>query len=145
MPSRPVVLTRPSSPVGNGAKSAFDHLFPQAARQPSITPEVLLGRLLAHLRQNADAMEPRLLHMMRWSGKLIREHYGAAIGDCVEDGIGAVDLQVTLCEWRKFRNAIDKAKVVVRWPVQRGPGPPEAGSAAYSTAGRPPWGAQAQG
>jgi len=113
--------------VGDGANAAFDYLFAPAGGSAATSSS--LGRLtggaaasaVADLRQRRlrvvfdrlddadalDALEPRLGPMIRWLAARARAKFPFIPATSLGDKITIYDLQVQLCEWRKFRKKVD--------------------------------------
>jgi len=89
--------------VGDGAAAAFTHLYPNAS--PTQNREALLVHLLDELKTHAEHVEPRLLPMVEWTARRTAEAFKGIIPkELFRDRITAFELQVNLCEWRKYRN-----------------------------------------
>lgn len=111
-------LLNASCAVGDGAEQAFDYLFPAIdARARSAHRALLLDALSAKLdAQELDRLEPRLRPMLRFVGKAARARFGLC-GAVVADEVTPFDLQVHLCEWRKFRTRVDRMRLCRRGAV----------------------------
>jgi hypothetical protein len=58
-----------------------------------------------------SSIEPRLLPMIKWCSERARQKYKEVIPtECFEDDMSVLNFQVNLCEWRKFRNNVDKRR-----------------------------------
>ena len=119
-----------SCEVGDGAAPALAQLF-GLIEQPSLqtpcgpeefTPRrlrpssrrCLLVALGAYLQANADAIDPRLLPMVRWTVGHTRCLLGSSVpAEALPLGIAIFELQVNLCEWRKFCD-LDPLGIAVR-------------------------------
>ena len=107
-----------SCAVGDGAEQAFDYLYPHVqARARSAHRAVLLDALTAQLDEDAlDRLEPRLRPMLRFVGGAARARFGLCV-EQVSDAVTPFDLQVHLCEWRKFRTRVDRMRLCRRGSV----------------------------
>ena len=107
-----------SCAVGDGAEQAFDYLYPHVqARARSAHRAVLLDALTAQLDEEAlDRLEPRLRPMLRFVGGAARARFGLC-SEQVSDAVTPFDLQVHLCEWRKFRTRVDRMRLCRRGSV----------------------------
>ena len=97
--------------VGTGAKPAFDSLYPQGVNHSSgrkvstkETPEDLLLDLLEILRTKQEYESVRV--MIRFCSLRARDRFPGIPDAAISDHITAYDLQVNLCEWRKFRKIL---------------------------------------
>jgi len=90
--------------VGDGAAAAFVHLFPTANK--AADREVLLKKLLVEMQENISEIEPRLKHMMAWTAERTASAFERIIPKALfrGDDFVAFELQVNLCEWRKYRH-----------------------------------------
>jgi len=101
--------------VGDGADAAFDFLYPDLA--PRARPKhraLLLDHLHDHIHQHcADdrLLLPRFHHMLNWVAARARRRFAdSVLPDALGDTLLKYDLQVNLCEWRKFRTAVDPSR-----------------------------------
>ena len=77
----------------------------------------LLDALTAQLDEEAlDRLEPRLRPMLRFVGGAARARFGLCVEQVSED-VTPFDLQVHLCEWRKFRTRVDRMRLCRRGSV----------------------------
>ncbi|KAH8062430.1 hypothetical protein JL722_3348 [Aureococcus anophagefferens] len=106
-----------SCAVGDGAEAAFDYLYPGV---PPRSRSVHRGALLSILNDalgtpaKVDALEPRLLPMLRFVAAAARARFGSMFAPVVSESITPYDLQVNLCEWRKFRTKVDRKRLCRR-------------------------------
>lgn len=98
--------------VGDGADAAFDFLYPKIG--PRLRPEHrvdLLIRTFDHLHAECVSdvqLLPRFNHMLRWVTSRARKSFTSCVPPySMESKMTYYDLQVNLCEWRKFRSAVD--------------------------------------
>ena len=78
---------------------------------------MLLDALTAQLDEEAlDRLEPRLRPMLRFVGGAARARFGLCV-EQVSDAVTPFDLQVHLCEWRKFRTRVDRMRLCRRGSV----------------------------
>lgn len=100
--------------VGDGADRAFDFLYPEvkksATTRSNLDRSRLLENLFEHLRDRCD--DPTLLtrrfrHMLEWVSQRARERFSSFHPDSLLSSVTHYDLQVNLCEWRKFRCSVD--------------------------------------
>ncbi|EGB03911.1 hypothetical protein AURANDRAFT_67589 [Aureococcus anophagefferens] len=109
-----------SCAVGDGAEAAFDYLYPGV---PPRSRSVHRGALLSILNDalgtpaKVDALEPRLLPMLRFVAAAARARFGSMFAPVVSESITPYDLQVNLCEWRKFRTKVDRKRLCRRGAV----------------------------
>ena len=108
--------------VGDGADEAFLFLYGQRGGGDARRKR-RLKHLFDYLQDaEAQALEPRLRPMIAWVAARTRSRFPdippAAIGDVMT----IYDLQVQLCEWRKFRKNVDKRRTIARGVVLRGGG-----------------------
>ena len=117
--------------VGIGAQEAFKLLHPgiQPAKNYDMLPERrdILVALFEHVKSLSagevvgkeissssvtsfsPSVEPRLQPMIKWCALKAREKYcGSIPPECFETELSILNFQVNLCEWRKFRNNVDK-------------------------------------
>ena len=109
-----------SCAVGDGAEAAFDYLYPSLPpRARSAHRAELLTRLAAALDtpEKLDALEPRLRPMLRFVAAAARAAFAGVPAAVLSDGITPYDLQVHLCEWRKFRTKVDRMRLCRRGVV----------------------------
>lgn len=98
--------------VGDGADAAFDFLYPKIG--PRLRPEHrvdLLIRTFDHIHTDCLSdvqLLPRFNHMLKWVTSRARKRFTSCIPPySMESKMTYYDLQVNLCEWRKFRSAVD--------------------------------------
>lgn len=97
--------------VGDGADQAFDFLYPKAERGDR---RALLANLHSYLN-SADGLDPRFHHMINWLAQRTRRKFEGVVPDnAIEDRLSIYDLQVQLCEWRKFRKNVDRKRTICR-------------------------------
>ena len=117
--------------VGVGCQEAFKRLLPGVQAPKDYAPiegrGAILAGLLAHVRARAAAAEPRLAAALRWTAERARARYrGAVPAASIADELTLVDLQVQLCEWRKFRNHVPGAAGAARGATPDGVADPAA-------------------
>jgi len=104
--------------VGIGAQESFKILYPgiQAKKDYKMLPDRrdILVSLLSHVHDlvsSPSSIEPRLIPMIKWCAQRAKQKYRNSIpSECFEDHLGVLVFQVALCEWRKFRNNVDKRR-----------------------------------
>jgi len=106
--------------VGIGAQEAFKILIPgiQKPKDFSMLPNrrSILTQLLAAFEDTLDAREPRLRPMIAWEvtrAATLLTPQGVP-PQAFTDHLTVLDFQVGLCEWRKFRNNVDKKRAARR-------------------------------
>ena len=63
-------------------------------------------------------MEPRFLPMIAWVASRTRSTFADLIPPkSIADHVTIYDLQVQLCEWRKFRKTVDPRRTISRGKV----------------------------
>ena len=62
-------------------------------------------------------LEPRLARMAAWVATRTRARFPSVPAGAISDALTIYDLQVQLCEWRKFRKRIDKKRTIARGVV----------------------------
>mmetsp|Transcript_53973 Transcript_53973/g.123008 ORF Transcript_53973/g.123008 Transcript_53973/m.123008 type:complete len:423 (+) Transcript_53973:67-1335(+) len=108
--------------VGIGAQEAFKLLLPgiQPAKDFSMLPDRRDILLALHAKVSAApflaAHEPRLAPMARWCATEARAAFApkGVPPECFGQGLSLLAFQVNLCEWRKFRNNVDKKRTAAR-------------------------------
>lgn len=110
-------LLRHSCVVGDGAAPAFIALFPALQRSQVIAArdshrERLLTSLFRNLTaEEVDPRERRMAPMLRWTTVRMREVFAGIVKpEAVPDRFEIHELQVQLCEWRKFVAANTRKK-----------------------------------
>ena len=76
-----------------------------------------IGRVVsprARSRPQVHALEPRLKPMVAWVAERTRAKFGCIPAGAIADSFTIYDLQVQLCEWRKFRKSIDARRSIRR-------------------------------
>lgn len=94
--------------VGDGARQAFAYLYPNEDHHTK--RRALLKRLHAFLRTKCP--DHRLPHMIAWLAKQTRAKFPIIPPDSIAGKMTIYDLQVQLCEWRKFRKSIDTKRTI---------------------------------
>jgi hypothetical protein len=94
--------------VGDGASAAFLLLFPRVHSKvfgQKETRQAIFHKMYTYILGHLKTLEPRLLPMIQWTANVAREKYAGIIHcHAFSDSLSAYDLQVNLCEWRKFRS-----------------------------------------
>jgi hypothetical protein len=94
--------------VGDGASAAFLLLFPKVHSKvfgQKETRQAIFHKMYAYILEHLETFEPRLLPMIQWTANVAREKYAGIIHrNAFSDSLSAYDLQVNLCEWRKYRS-----------------------------------------
>ena len=103
-----------SCEVGDGADEAFNYLFGARGGGDAVRKR-RLKVLFDHLASQ-DA-EPRLEPMAAWVAARTRARFPSVPPGAISDALTIYDLQVQLCEWRKFRKRIDKKRTIARGVV----------------------------
>mmetsp|Transcript_1078 Transcript_1078/g.1556 ORF Transcript_1078/g.1556 Transcript_1078/m.1556 type:complete len:739 (-) Transcript_1078:168-2384(-) len=101
--------------IGDGADAAFDYLFEGLqtnSRKRHDQRIDLFNKLYTHLTQGPPSQDkrqiPRFLHMLKWTATHTRNRFELNIlPEALAHFITPYDLQVALCEWRKFRSTVD--------------------------------------
>ena len=102
--------------VGDGADAAFDFLFPSLPPRPkALSRGPLLAKLHDHLL--TSPLFPRFSKMLQWVATKARDRFSSADSkkipiSVLSKTVTPYDLQVNLCEWRKFRNAVDPHRIM---------------------------------
>ena len=118
-----LALLRDECEVGDGARAGLHWLFPGAIaeRANGLAGEARDRALLAALLARAtDAAKDgaRVARMFKWTAARARERFARDVpGGALPDELAADTLQVQLCEWRKFRTAVDVARAARRGRV----------------------------
>ena len=103
-----------SCEVGDGADEAFNYLFGARGGGDSVRKR-RLKVLFDHLA--SQDVEPRLAPMAAWVAARTRARFPSVPAGAISDALTIYDLQVQLCEWRKFRKRIDKKRTIARGVV----------------------------
>ena len=103
-----------SCEVGDGADEAFNYLFGARGGGDAVRKRRLKA-LFDHLA--AQDVEPRLKPMAAWVAARTRARFPSVPAGAISDALTIYDLQVQLCEWRKFRKRIDKKRTIARGVV----------------------------
>ena len=103
-----------SCEVGDGADEAFNYLFGARGGGDSVRKR-RLKVLFDHLA--SQDVEPRLAPMAAWVAARTRARFPSVPAGAISDELTIYDLQVQLCEWRKFRKRIDKKRTIARGVV----------------------------
>ena len=108
--------------VGVGAQEAFKLLYPGIQKKKDYSPlsdrKTVLKELLEHITCNVDVIEPRLRPMIKFCAERAQHRYRGVIPlASLETTLSLLNLQVGLCEWRKFRNNVDPKKTCRRGMV----------------------------
>lgn len=91
--------------VGDGANIAFQALFDRAPPRLPVDRQAWLKTLHSYVVEHADQIEPGLLPMIAWSARRARTHFrGVLPPSAFNERLAVTDLQVNLCEWRKFES-----------------------------------------
>jgi hypothetical protein len=103
--------------VGDGADEAFSFLY-GARGGGDAARKRRLRHLFDHLNSPAlDAAEPRFRPMIAWVAERTRAKFPDIPAGAIAGAMTIYDLQVQLCEWRKFRKNVDKRRSVARGVV----------------------------
>ena len=103
--------------VGDGADEAFSFLY-GARGGGDAARKRRLRHLFDHLNSPAlDAAEPRFRPMIAWVAERTRAKFPDIPAAAIAGAMTIYDLQVQLCEWRKFRKNVDKRRSVARGVV----------------------------
>jgi hypothetical protein len=99
--------------VGIGAQESYKILFPgiQAPKDFSMLPdrrEILLSLLASLDDRRVDALDARLRPMIAWCAERAKARFPTVPAESFSDRLDILSFQVALCEWRKFRNNVDK-------------------------------------
>ena len=97
--------------VGDGANAAFDFLF---AKRDSSSRQKKLGGLFDFLHQNIDRLEPRFRPMLKFLAIKTRSAFPCIPPASLAEDLTIYDVQVQLCEWRKFRKNVDKRRSITK-------------------------------
>ena len=106
-----------SCEVGDGADHAFFYLY-----KTSGGGDAARKRRLRNLFDTLDtprvaALEPRLRPMIAWVAARTRAKFPDIPSRAIADDVTIYDLQVQLCEWRKFRKNVDKRRTIKRGTI----------------------------
>jgi hypothetical protein len=89
--------------VGDGAEQAFMYLYNLQVVAKSSEREMILRALFKDMNALAPSLEPRLAPMIEWTAKQTRERFeGVMKPESLPTKLAIFELQVNLCEWRKF-------------------------------------------
>ena len=100
--------------MGDGADEACNYLFGARGGGDSVRKR-RLKVLFDHLA--SQDVEPRLAPMAAWVAARTRARFPSVPAGAISDALTIYDLQVQLCEWRKFRKRIDKKRTIARGVV----------------------------
>lgn len=104
-------------PVGDGANKAFDFLFPGLdTHHTKKSRASLFARLYEHLASGrAGEVFARFEHMLRWTAEQATARFSPDVvpAAALSSNLTCHDLQVNLCEWRKFRTHVDTHRSLV--------------------------------
>ena len=103
--------------VGDGADAAFVYLFKKCGGGDDARKRKLKTLFDFLNTDAANALEPRLRPMIAWVAKRTRDKFPDIPPNAISDTITIYDLQVQLCEWRKFRKNVDKKRSIKRGKV----------------------------
>lgn len=87
--------------VGDGANQAFDYLYPTK----DVSRRAHLHNLFAYLQRTTP--DRRFRPMIAWVARQTRAKFSSIPPPSIAAEMTIYDLQVQLCEWRKFRRNVD--------------------------------------
>lgn len=97
--------------VGDGATAAFQFLFPHLQKDLFKKRRHLLHTLHSLLVEKY----PTFHRMVKWVAEKSREKFSSYVPfKSIADTVTLYDLQVQLCEWRKFRKSVDPKRTLLK-------------------------------
>lgn len=106
-----------SCEVGDGADEAFAYLFGGRGGGDDKRKGRLRQLFDLLTSEECRRLEPRLARMAAWVATRTRARFPSVPAGAISDALTIYDLQVQLCEWRKFRKRIDKKRTIARGVV----------------------------
>mmetsp|Transcript_16116 Transcript_16116/g.24197 ORF Transcript_16116/g.24197 Transcript_16116/m.24197 type:complete len:464 (-) Transcript_16116:250-1641(-) len=97
--------------VGDGAALAFDFLY---KKKNTHAKTKRLHHLFNYLESFIDRLEPRFKPMLQFLSHESRLKFPEIPSKSLPDILTIYDLQVQLCEWRKFRKNVDKRMTLTK-------------------------------
>ena len=99
--------------IGDGADAAFDFLMPGIPARPKAGPRFdIFMKLWDHLENSTEPCVPRFRHMLKWTAEKARQRFPKMNPLVLAIDMTPYDLQVNLCEWRKFRSTVDVRRLL---------------------------------
>ncbi|KAJ8612914.1 hypothetical protein CTAYLR_006183 [Chrysophaeum taylorii] len=108
-------ILRSGCEVGDGARQAFEFLYPDGFSDV-INRRDVLQHLYDYLT-TTPVVDQRLPRMIEWVCHKTRARFPEIPEGAIADRMTIYDLQVQLCEWRKFRRAVDPKRTIKKGTI----------------------------